>query len=58
MTPLCKHTVSNNKRFISRRDFWFQAGMGIGGLALVDLLSRDQLLAAPPSSQPSQGLKV
>src|SRR5262245_16389497 len=33
-------------RFISRRRFWMEAGMGIGGLALIDLLSKDQLLAA------------
>ena len=33
---------------MSRRDFWFKAGMGIGGLALIDLLNRDGLLAAEP----------
>src|SRR5437879_2490746 len=31
---------------ISRRKFWMEAGMGIGGLALIDLLSKDRLLAA------------
>jgi hypothetical protein len=37
----------NPKReFLSRRQFWMEAGMGIGGLALVDLLGQDQLLAA------------
>jgi hypothetical protein len=40
--------MSKKQRHISRRDFWFQAGMGIGGLALIDLLSRDRLLAAEP----------
>ena len=34
------------REFISRRKFWMEAGMGIGGLALVDLLSQDRLLAA------------
>src|SRR2546425_3208996 len=40
----------NPKReFLSRRQFWMEAGMGIGGLALVDLLSQDQMLAADTS---------
>jgi len=30
------------RRVSSPREFWMEAGMGIGGLALVDLLSRDQ----------------
>jgi len=46
MTPLCNHRESTKQRHITRRDFWFQAGMGIGGLALIDLLNRDGLLAA------------
>jgi hypothetical protein len=33
-------------KYISRRKFWMEASMGIGGLALVDLLSQDKLLAA------------
>ena len=37
------------RRFLSRRQFWMEAGMGIGGLALIDLLSQDQLLAADNS---------
>src|SRR6266536_2534368 len=37
------------RRFLSRRQFWMEAGMGIGGLALIDLLSQDQLLAAETS---------
>jgi hypothetical protein len=52
MTPLCENNAGNNQRYISRRDFWFKAGMGIGGLALVDLLARDGLLAAEPPSGP------
>src|SRR6185295_2793097 len=44
MTPLCNQ--QRKLRRISRRDFWFNAGMGIGGLALIDLLNRDRLLAA------------
>ena len=46
MTQLCDNRMIKKQRHISRRDFWFQAGMGIGGLALIDLLSRDRLLAA------------
>lgn len=34
-------------RFVSRRDFLFRAGEGIGGLALAYLLNQDGLLAAP-----------
>lgn len=34
------------RRFLSRRDLLFQAGEGIGGLALAYLLSQDRLLAA------------
>ncbi len=30
------------REFISRRKFWMEAGMGIGGLALLDLLSQDR----------------
>ena len=48
MTPLCDNRMGKKLRHISRRDFWFQAGMGLGGLALIDLLNRDGLLAAPP----------
>ena len=40
----CEH--SRKDKYISRRKFWTEAGMGIGGLALMDLLSRDQLMAA------------
>ena len=48
MTPLCDNRMGNGRRFMSRRDFWFKAGMGIGGLAIMDLLNRDGLLAAEP----------
>src|SRR5215467_2685262 len=37
-------------KFISRRRFWMEAGMGIGGLALIDLLNQDHLLAAEAQS--------
>src|SRR5262245_28990121 len=50
MTPLCGNRASQKQRHISRRDFWSQAGVGIGGLALGHLLSRDNLLAAEPGS--------
>ncbi|MDA2926434.1 DUF1501 domain-containing protein [Acidobacteria bacterium AH-259-G07] len=38
----------NKKSFISRRDFLFEAGEGISGLALVYLLAGEGLLAARP----------
>src|SRR6266478_6640447 len=41
---LCERSRKDN--YISRRKFWMEAGMGIGGLALLDLLSQDRLLAA------------
>ena len=41
MTPLCDDRIGKKIRHISRRDFWFKAGMGLGGVALVDLLNRD-----------------
>ena len=47
-TPLCDNRIGKKQRYMSRRDFWFNAGMGIGGLALIDLLARDGLLAAEP----------
>ena len=42
-----------NHRFISRRDFLFDAGTGISGLALLDLLNRDGLLAQTPDNKPA-----
>ena len=47
--PDVPESVSDHGRkreFISRRKFWMEAGMGIGGLALIDLLSQERLLAA------------
>src|ERR1700687_4481357 len=44
---------NRKEEFISRRKFWMEAGMGIGGLALLDLLSQDGLLAAEASSAPA-----
>src|ERR1700693_1638111 len=41
------------REFISRRKFWMEAGMGIGGLALLDLLAQDGLLAADASPAPA-----
>src|SRR5260370_3217879 len=37
---------SGKNNYFPRRKFWMEAGMGIGGLALLDLLSQDRLLAA------------
>src|SRR6202035_5962503 len=43
----------NRKReFLSRRKFWMEAGMGIGGLALLDLLNQDKLLGAECVASP------
>ena len=47
----CNCTGKNNTRFISRRDLLFQAGEGLGGLALVYLLAQNRLLGAPASEQ-------
>jgi len=47
MEPCNCHPLQGRKpRFVSRRQFWMEAGMGIGGLGLIDLLTRDQLLGA------------
>ena len=40
--------MHSKKTFWSRRDFLFQSGGGISGLALAHLMSRDGLLAAQP----------
>jgi hypothetical protein len=45
-------------RFLSRRQFWMEAGMGIGGLALIDLLSQDRLLAADTAPAPAACLST
>src|SRR5436309_15939940 len=39
-------THDQKREFLTQRQYWMEAVMGIGGLALIDLLSRDQLLAA------------
>src|SRR5262245_43776697 len=39
----------SKRRFVSRRDFLFDAGTGISGLALIDLLGQEGLLAQEPS---------
>ena len=36
------------RSFLSRRKFWMEAGMGISGLALIDLLNQEKLLGAEP----------
>jgi len=56
MTPLCEDNEGKKQRYLSRRDFWFKAGMGIGGLALTDLLAHDGLLAAAPANDPGSCL--
>src|SRR5437899_4605072 len=47
MDGLCDRRMSK-QRFVSRRDFLFNAGGGISGLALLQLLGQEGLLAAPP----------
>ena len=39
-------SISSKQRFVSRRDFLFRAGEGIGGIALAYLLNQDGLLGA------------
>ena len=56
MNPKRDMTAGTRQRFINRRDFWFNAGMGIGGLALADLLARDGLLAATPDALGSEDI--
>ncbi len=41
---------------ISRREMLRQAGFGFGAWALLDLLTRDGLLAAPPAGEPENAL--
>src|SRR5215469_2479608 len=45
--PECNCNGKSRQRFISRRDLLFQAGGGISGIALAQLLSSEGLLAAP-----------
>src|SRR5882672_10296910 len=41
-----KPLLPGRSRYVSRRDFLFRAGEGIGGLAFAYLLNQDGLLAA------------
>jgi hypothetical protein len=50
MTELCANRASKKRRFVSRRDFLFDAGGGISGLALIYLLNQEGLLAAEPTT--------
>src|SRR5919198_2061822 len=52
MTQLCNRRMSKS-RLVSRRDFLFEAGGGISGLALLYLLGQDNLLAAPATGPTS-----
>ncbi len=52
MSGLCDCRMSKN-RFVSRRNFLFEAGSGISGLALLHLLHEDGLLAEPASNAPA-----
>jgi hypothetical protein len=47
MAGLCDRRMSK-RRFVSRRDFLYEAGSGISGLALLWLLNQDGLLGAEP----------
>src|SRR5947209_7366626 len=49
MSQLCDCRMSK-RRFVSRRDFLFEAGSGISGLALIALLQQDGLLASDRSA--------
>ncbi len=58
MTSLCERP-SKTRRFVSRRDFLFEAGQGISGLALIYLLNQDGLLAADTAKgchSPAEGI--
>ena len=48
---------SRKEQYVSRRKFWMEAGMGIGGLALFDLLCQDNLLAAECSASSGANIK-
>lgn len=50
MTELCNNRESKKRRYVSRRDFLFDAGGGISGLALAYLLNQEGLLAAEPTT--------
>ena len=46
--PLCSGKKKEKRGFVSRRDFLFEAGGGISGVALAQLLASEGLLAAAP----------
>ena len=48
--PLSRLCSGRKKQFMSRRDFLFEAGEGVSGVALAVLMARDGLLAADPRS--------
>ena len=50
MSHRCHKCHKKEKTFWSRRDFLFQSGGGMAGLALAHLLDREGLLAAEPQS--------
>ncbi|HXB70980.1 MAG TPA: DUF1501 domain-containing protein [Candidatus Acidoferrales bacterium] len=60
MSGIIDSTSDHNPKrtFLSRRQFWMEAGMGIGGLALIDLLSQDRLLAADTTPAPAACLST
>lgn len=47
------HRPSNGRSALSRREFLWQSGGGLGGIALASLLGRDNLLAADSASNPA-----
>ena len=56
-SPAKSDHPGNKRQFVSRRDFLFEAGEGISGLALASLLAEDGLLAAhsTPTQTPCAG---
>ncbi len=50
MTEFCGNRSGKKRRFVSRRDFLFDAGGGISGLALMHLLNQQGLLTAAPTT--------
>jgi hypothetical protein len=49
--PTLEKQYQKRSRFVSRRDFLFRAGEGIGGIALAYLLNQDGLAAAPARAE-------
>ena len=48
--PLSRLCSGRKKQFMSRRDFLFEAGEGVSGVALAALMAQEGLLAADPHS--------